>query len=144
MDQNLVQSHSIEINANIDKVWHALTEPKLIAQYLHGTETITDWKAGSKITFQGEYEGKTYRDGGVIKEIIQNEKLSYTYWTGFSGLEDKPENYSLVTYLVSKIDAGKTKFTWITKGFGSQEEYDRSMNSMPKFLENIKEIVEKL
>ncbi|HNS12146.1 MAG TPA: SRPBCC domain-containing protein [Bacteroidia bacterium] len=144
MDQNLIQSHSIEINTSIEKVWHALTEPKIIAQYLHGTETITDWKVGSKITFQGEYEGTKYHDGGVIKEIIPNKKLSYTYWSSFTGLEDKPENYSLVTYDVEAIDSNKTKFTWTTKGYSGEKEYEASKSSMPKFLENIKSIVESI
>lgn len=144
MNQDLIQSHSIEINASLAKVWNALTEPKIIAQYLHGTETITDWKVGSKITFQGEYEGKTYHDGGVIKEFMPNEKISYTYWSSFTGLENIPENYSLVTYEVSAIDANRTKFTWTTKGYTNEEEFEKSKLSMPPFLENIKAVVESL
>ena len=144
MNQDLIQTHSIEINAGLAKVWKALTEPKIIAEYLHGTETITDWNVGSKIIFQGEYEGKKYRDGGIIKEYNPNEKMSYTYFSSFSGLEDKPENYALVTYQVSAIDPDKTKFTWTTKGFTNEDEYKRSESSMPAFLQNIKSIIEKL
>ncbi len=144
MNQDLAQSHSIEINTPIATVWKALITPEIIAKYLHGTETITDWKVGSRITFQGEYEGKTYHDGGIIKEFIQNKKISYTYWTGFSGLEDKPENYILVTYEVESLSPDKTKFTWTTKGFSSEKEFESSKTSMPKFLENIKSIVEEL
>ena len=33
-----------------------------------------------------------------INEALQIAVLKYDYWSGFSGLEDKPENYSLVTY----------------------------------------------
>ncbi len=144
MNQDLIQSHNIEISKPIAIVWKALTTPEIIAKYLHGTETITDWKVGSRITFQGEYEGNTYHDGGIIKEFIPNKKISYTYWSSFTGLEDKPENYALVTYDVESIDANKTKFTWTTKGFSSEEEFEGSKTSMPKFLENIKSIVEGL
>ncbi len=144
MNQDLIQAHSIEINTPLATVWKALITPEIIAKYLHGTETITDWKVGSKVTFQGEYEGKSYRDGGIIKEFILNKKISYTYWTGFSGLEDKSENYSLITYEVEPISADKTKFTWTTKGFSGEKEFEGSKSSMPKFLENIKSIVEKL
>ncbi len=144
MNQDLSQSHSIEISAPIATVWKALITPEIIAKYLHGTETITDWKVGNKVTFQGEYEGKTYSDGGIIKEFIPNQKISYTYWSSFTGQEDKPENYSLITYDVEPISANKTKFTWTTKGFSSEKEFEGSKSSMPKFLENIKSIVEKL
>lgn len=144
MNQDLSQSHSIEINVPADTLWYGLTEPKIISEYLHGTETITDWKVGSKITFQGEYDGKTYKDGGVIKEFIPNKKISYTYWSSFTGLEDKPENYSLVTYEVEVIDSGKTKFTWTTKGFSNELEFAGSKATMPKFLKNIKAIIESI
>ncbi|TAH43882.1 MAG: hypothetical protein EYC69_01350 [Bacteroidetes bacterium] len=144
MNQDLIQSHSIEINTPLATVWRALITPEIIAKYLHGTETITDWKVGSKVTFQGEYEGKAYRDGGIIKEFIPNKKIAYTYWTGFSGLEDKSENYSLITYDVESITPDKTQFTWTTKGFTSEKEFEGSKSSMPPFLENIKSIVEKL
>jgi uncharacterized protein YndB with AHSA1/START domain len=144
MNQDLIQSHSIEINVPIATVWYGLTEPGIIAKYLHGTETITDWKVGSKVVFQGEYEGKTYKDGGIIKEFILHEKISYTYWSSFTGLEDKPENYSLITYEVKALDSGRTKFTWTTKGFSTEKEFEGSKASMPKFLENIKSIIENI
>jgi uncharacterized protein YndB with AHSA1/START domain len=90
MNHNLVVSKSVEINAAPAKVWQALTDPALIQEYLYGTETITDWKPGSEVVFRGEYQGHKYRDRGVVQQNILNELISYTYWTGFSGLEDKP------------------------------------------------------
>src|SRR5580693_5172548 len=119
MNHDLVVSKSVEINAAPAKVWEALTNPAIIKEYLYGTETVTDWKVGSEVIFQGEYEGHKYRDRGVIKENVLNEKISYSYWSGFSGLEDKPENYALVTYKLSSADNKKTVFTWTTKGFAN-------------------------
>jgi hypothetical protein len=29
----------------------------------------TDWKEGNTITYEGEYEGKTYQDKGVVKKF---------------------------------------------------------------------------
>ena len=98
MRHDLKVSNTIEINAESAAVWEALTNPELIKEYLYGTETVTDWKAGSEIIFQGEYQGQKYRDKGIIKEIVPGKFLSYTYWSGFTGLEDIPENYSLITY----------------------------------------------
>lgn len=70
MNNNLVVSRSIDINSSPSKVWEALTTPDIIKEYLFGTETVTDWKVGSEIVFQGEYEGKKYRDHGIQRSLI--------------------------------------------------------------------------
>ncbi len=143
MNNDLKVSESIEINAEPSKVWEALTKPEIIKEYLFGTETITDWKVGSPIVFKGEYEDKKYQDKGVVRENEQNKILSYSYWSGFSGLEDKPENYSLVTYTLESSDDKKTKFTWTQKGYANEDSYKHSQSGMKDFLQKIKEIVER-
>jgi uncharacterized protein YndB with AHSA1/START domain len=146
MRHDLIVSESVDINANVSKVWNVLTNPELIKEYLFGTETVTDWKVGSEIVFQGKYGDNlehSYRDHGVIKENVPNELFSYTYWSGFSGLEDKPENYSLVTYTLEKKGDNQTKFTWTQKGFGTEEGYQHSLGGMKEFLGKIKEIAER-
>ena len=143
MRHDLTVSKSVEINAEPARVWNALTNPEIIKEYLFGTETITDWKVGSEIIFQGEYEGQKYLDKGIIKEIILNKALSYSYWSGFSGLEDKPENYSLITYTLEGSGNKKTKFTWTQKGYANEQSYEHSKNGMEEFLASIKAIIEK-
>ena len=143
MNPDLLVSKSVLINAGLDKVWNALTTPSIIKEYLFGTETITDWKVGSEIVFQGEYEGQTYRDHGVIVENIPRAKLSYSYWSGFSGLEDKPENYSTITYLLADKGNNQTEFTWVQKGYASDEAYQHSKGGMDEFMEGIKTIMER-
>lgn len=140
---DLEVSSSIEINASKEKVWKGLTDPDIIKDYLYGTNTVTDWKVGSEILFQGEWEGKQYRDKGVILEIIPNELISYSYWSGFSGIEDKPENYSTVTYKIEPVGDDRTKFTWVQKGFASEQNYDHSNSGMEEFLKSIKAVIEK-
>ena len=146
MKHDLVVSESIDINAEPSKVWDALTDPAIIKKYLFGTETITDWMVGSEIIFQGVY-GETnehsYRDKGVVLENVPNKKLSYSYWSGFSGLEDKPENYSVVTYTLERADNKTTKFTWTQAGFATEQGRDHSQNGMKEFLEKIKGIIER-
>lgn len=145
MRHDLTVSESVDINAAPSKVWDALTNPAIIKKYLFGTETITDWKVGSEIIFQGEYgENKehTYRDKGFVIQNVFNELLSYSYWSGFSGLEDNPENYSLVTYSLKSNDDKKTTFTWTQKGYATEEGYQHSLSGMKEFLEQIKQIIE--
>lgn len=147
MRQDLVVAKSIDINAPTAKVWEALTKPEVIKEYLFGTETITDWKVGSEIIFQGTYGDNneySYRDKGIVRENILNELLSYSYWSGFSGLEDKLENYSLVTYTLINKGGNTTNFTWTQQGFGTEEGYNHSASGMDDFLKKIKDVVEAL
>jgi len=121
-----------------------LTNPEIIKEYLFGTETVSDWEVGSEVIFQGEYDGKYYRDGGIIRESVPEKVLTYTYWSGFSGLEDIPENYSLITCTLESNDNKKTKFTWSQKGFADEEKHKQAESRMQEFLEKIKEVIEKV
>lgn len=142
MNHNLTVSRSIDINASLEKVWKGLTTPSIIKDYLFGTETITDWKPGSEIIFQGEYEGHKYKDKGVIQENVLHQRISYSYWSGFSGLEEKPENFSKIIYDLKKIDDNKTHFTWTQKGYPDEQRQKHSETGMEEFLKKIKEVIE--
>gem|GEM_PF-273292 len=142
MNKNLSVTHSIEIDGSPADVWDAMTNPNKIKVYLYGTETITDWKVGSPIIFQGEYEGHQYKDKGNVLENEPNKLLKYNYWSGFSGAEDIPENYQIITYKIDDIGDGKTVFTWYQEGFQSEENMKHSQDGMPAMLEQIKYVVE--
>ena len=140
---DLTVSKSVVINAPASKVWEALTNPAIIKEYLFGTETITDWKVGSEIIFQGEYQGQKYRDKGLVIENAENHVLSYRYWTAFSGLEDISENYSLVTYKLANEGGNQTQLTWTQNGFANEAGYNHSQSGMDAFLQSIKQIIER-
>lgn len=142
MLNNLQVSQSIEINAGVAKVWRGLITPEIIAKYLFGTQTITDWKIGGDIIFQGEYQGHKYKDKGIVLEFVPDKKLSYLYWSGFSGLEDKRENYSTVTCTLEDLGNNKTKFTWTQKGFANEAAHQHSANGMSAFLQSVKAVME--
>jgi uncharacterized protein YndB with AHSA1/START domain len=142
MNKNLSVTHSIEIEGTPAEVWDAMTNPEKIKVYLYGTETITDWKVGSPIIFQGEYEGHQYKDKGNVLVNEPNELLKYNYWSSFSGLEDKLENYFIVTYKIDEIGEGKSVFTWVQEGFRSEVSHKHTQDGLPAMLEQIKAVVE--
>jgi len=110
---------SFKIQPTPEKIWSVLTNPEKIKDYLFGTEVITDWQVSSPIVFQGEYDGQKYK-GNVI-ENKENELLKCNYWSGFSGLKDRPENYSVVTYKIEKLNIKEIIFTWHQQGFSSED-----------------------
>lgn len=142
MDKNLIAEKSIEINAKAKKVWEVLTNPEKIKVFLYGTNTVTDWKVGSTISFEGEYNGQKYNDKGNVLENVEFKLLKYNYWSGFSGLEDKIENYSLVSYLIDNAGENKVKFIWKQQGFKSEDNKCHTENGLEAMLKQIKELAE--
>ena len=142
MEQKLVSKSSTIINAPVNKVWEALTNPSLIKQYLFGTNTITDWKKGSPITYEGEWEGKAYKDKGKIVDIIPEKLLHTTYWSSIGGKEDKPENYNNVIYEV-KPENGGTLITISQDNIANEAEQEHMNQNWGMVLQSMKKMLEK-
>jgi uncharacterized protein YndB with AHSA1/START domain len=141
MDRALKVEKVVIIKAGPDEVWKALTDKESIKKYFFGTEAISDWEVGSSLIFQGEWEGKTYQDKGTILAADAGKLLQYNYWSGFSGLEDMPENYSLVTYrLSSELD--QCTLTLTQEGFAGEEAKAHSEGGWTMVLDNLKKLLE--
>lgn len=142
MENNLTLEVSTLINASKSVVWKALTDPEQIKKYLFGTETISDWKIGSPITFSGVWEGKPYNDKGTILQIEKEKILKYNYWSSFSGTEDVPANYANITYSLKEKD-GQTMFTILQDGIKTKEARDHSEQNWRMVMNSLKELLEK-
>lgn len=142
LNNELISSSSILINSKPENIWNTLTNPDIISEYLYGAETITDWKIGSEISFVIKVEDQTFIDKGIVIQNIPNQLLQYKYWSGFCGLEDSPENYSLVTYTIEKMDEGSAQFTWEQIGFADEESRNNSHNGLNGILQKIKSLSE--
>lgn len=92
--------YSTIVKAPVGIVWDALTNAAMVKQYFFGTDLITSWKVGEPVVFQGEWEGQSYRDKGLVLEYEQNKRLAYSYLSNWSGKEDLPKNYLWVCYEV--------------------------------------------
>ena len=133
---------SVLINASPEKVWKALVTPALIKKYMMDATVTSDWKVGSPIVYEGVYQGKKFRDKGVIRKIEAPRLLQSTYWSSMSGKEDKPDNYHLVTYRLSLAE-GKTKLHVSQDNIGSDKEKDQMTGNWNTMLGKLKEVVEK-
>jgi uncharacterized protein YndB with AHSA1/START domain len=139
--EKLSLSTKIDINAPVAEVWRGLTDPEIVKQYFFGTNVKSDWKAGSPITFSGEWEGKSYSDKGNIQEITPGKYVKYSYWSSMGGTEDKPENYANVSYTLDEND-GFTTLTVtqdnikdITSKEHSEQNWQTVFGGLKKLLE---------
>jgi len=141
IDTNLSIRKTIKIRTDSSKVWDALTNPKMIKKYLFNTRTKSDWKIGSKIIFEGNYQGKKFKDMGVIQKLEKEKLFQYTYLSGLSGLEDKDENYSVVTFELS-TENKTTKLIVTQRGFIDKKAQEHSDKGWSMVLRTIKNILE--
>lgn len=141
MKQNLSAETSVTIKASTAEVWEAITSPAAIKKYLMGTTVTSDWKEGSPITYEGEYNGKKYRDKGIIKKLRPESVFQSTYWSSMSGKEDKPENYNTVTYTLSDED-DRTLLTLTQDNIATEEEKEHATKNWEQVLQKLKEVVE--
>ncbi|MDR3693576.1 SRPBCC family protein [Mucilaginibacter sp.] len=140
--ETLTLTTTINFDEPIEKVWKGLTDPELVKQYFFGTDLKSDFKKGSRITFSGEWEGKTYEDGGEIMEIDPPKLLKYTYWSSMSGTEDKPENYHNITYELHENE-GATALVISQDGVKNQQALDHSEQNWKTVFDGLREILKK-
>ncbi len=141
MNNNYVAKATTVVNAPTSRVWDALTQPDLIKQYLFGTRVTTDWKVGSPITYEGVWEGKAYKDKGVILQVERGKLLVSSFWSALSGLPDVPENYQTVRYELAAEDGG-TRLTVVQDNNASPEDANHSAQNWNMVLGGLKKIVE--
>jgi uncharacterized protein YndB with AHSA1/START domain len=142
MSLNLIAKTSTTISAPAPRVWDALTNPKLIKQYFFGSEAISDWKEGSTLNFRGEWEGKEYLDKGTILRSEPNKLFQYSYYSSFSDLPDKPENYATVAYELREED-GATTLTVKQENIANEEARKNSEKNWEQVLQSLKDLLEK-
>jgi uncharacterized protein YndB with AHSA1/START domain len=93
---------NLTLNAPIQKVWDTLTQPSQVKLWQFGSDLTTDWKVGSEIRFRTEWEGQIFEQWGKILAIMPNKMLKYSLFAPRPDLEDKPENYFIMSYILTQ------------------------------------------
>lgn len=140
-NEKLIAEASTTIRAPMAKVWKALVTPELIRQYMFGTHVVTDWKKGSSIVWQGDWEGKTYEDKGTILKIEPERVLQYSHFSPLSGQPDVSENYHTVTIELSG-EGGQTTVTLTQDNNETEEARQHSEKNWQMMLESLKKLLE--
>ncbi|WP_395404324.1 SRPBCC domain-containing protein [Arthrobacter sp. UC242_113] len=132
---------SVAVAAQPERVWKALTDPVDIKEYFLGTNVASTWREGEPVTFEGEWQGKSYQDKGTVLEVRPNELLRISHYSPLSGLPDEPDSYHTVEYGLEPVAEG-TRVS-ITQGNNkSDEEAAESEKLWAMVLGNLKEYLE--
>jgi uncharacterized protein YndB with AHSA1/START domain len=137
----IISKSTILINATKQKVWDALTKPELVKKWQYGSDVITDWKVGSEIRFRVEWDSKVFEQWGKILEIIPNELIKYSLFFPGPDLEDKEENYFIMTYIISESE-NKIKLEILKEDNRLGAVKEQESNEENPVLIALKEIIE--
>jgi uncharacterized protein YndB with AHSA1/START domain len=141
MERNLVAHASVDVDADPEKVWQALTSPATIKSYMFGTTVESDWTVGSSIVWRGEWKGRHYEDKGKVLRVEPGKVLAYSHYSPLSGLPDIEQSYHSVTIELSKKD-GHTHVSLAQDNNPNAHARTESENNWRKMLEGLKKIVE--
>jgi uncharacterized protein YndB with AHSA1/START domain/DNA-binding transcriptional ArsR family regulator len=138
------------IKASADKVWAALTDPEITAQYW-GERMHSDWKKGSPIT----WEGNEPDDRVVVLESDPPHRLSYSWptyqprhrehfdWTDDELAKLQAEPLSRVTIEIDSVSDDTVRLTLTHDGFDQKTKMLESISGgWPAVLSNLKTFVE--
>ena len=141
MNDNLVATSSISIDAPPAEVWSALTDPVAITKFFFGATVESTWTVGTPISWAGEYNGTAYRDHGTILELTPPRVLVHTHFSPLGGREDIPENYHTLTYRLEPEGDG-TRVTFSQDNNHSWDEVSHNQDNWDAVLAGLKKVVE--
>ena len=131
----------ILIQASPSRVWDTLTKPELVKLWQYGSDLLTSWQVGTDIKFYTEWENTIFRQWGKVLEVRNNELIKYSLFAPRPELEDKPENYLVMTYELSE-EKGLTKLVIVqedNRPNAAQEEEQGEENPVLQMLKKVAE-----
>ena len=137
---------SITLDAEVAKVWEALTKPEKTKKYMFGTEVVSDWKVGSPILWIGTSQGEDkILVKGSIERIEAGQLLQFTSFDLNEKYTDVPSNYVQAIFELtpklgktvlsvtqgdySRVEDGKKRFTDADNG------WDQALHALKAFIE---------
>ena len=131
----------IVIQAPPERVWAVITDPEPRAEVMFGARTITDWRVGSAISWQGEWEGKAFEDKGQVVVAEPPWRLVMTHWSPLSGLPDEPESYHELDFALEPR-GGATRVELAQDNNPTPEAAEHSRTMWASMLEGVKRLSE--
>ena len=132
---------TITINTPKQRVWDALTRPDLVKLWQYGSDLLTTWEVGSKIEFSTKWEDKVFKQWGTVLQFDPPDKLAYNLFAPRPGIDDKPENYFIMKYVLSDL-GDKTKLEIIQEDNRANAVQEPPQGDENPILQAIKKLAE--
>ncbi len=132
---------TIMINAPIQKVWDTVTKPELVKLWQYGSDLLTTWEIGSDIKFRTAWEDKVFEQWGKVLAVKPYELVKYSLFAPRPGLEDKPENYFIMSYVLASQN-GQTKLEIIQEDNRPNAVQEEPQGEENPILQSLKKIAE--
>jgi uncharacterized protein YndB with AHSA1/START domain len=113
-----------EFDADPQELWQAWTDPDETAAWWHpdGLHALRDSVAidarvGGRYayTIVNDLTGERHPSGGEYREVVENEKLVFTW----GNPDDDPDTAPLVTVTLASLGAGRTRITLDLRGIAA-------------------------
>ncbi len=125
-----------------EQLWQVLTQSEYTRQYMFNCAVTSEWVKGSSIEWEGIFQGYNAYQKGEILEINPYTLLQYSTFDPYYGLEDRPENYIHVTYLLEATGKA-TRFTIINETFdGDKKRLQHIDEGWKMVIQKLKETAE--
>ena len=127
------------IRTTPEKLWHALTNAEIIAQWWFDARCESDWMVGSSWTMRSA-DGVLY-DSGKVLESIPGKRLAFN-WTNEWKPEFKAEGTSICTYEIEPMgEAVKLTITH-TIDRANSKFFESISVAWPMTISNLKSLLE--
>ena len=106
-----------------------------------GSKVTTTWKIGAQVTWDGEYDGRSYQDKREVLAYDEPRILSVSHYSPMMGQPDEPQNYHTLVYTLTT--AGDVTHLELTQdGCESQEQAKQFSHNWQGMLDGLKAHVE--
>ncbi len=138
---NFTVKKSVYIDAKPEVVFDALTSSDGIVKYFPLKKVTSEWKVGSEVLFDGEINGKEFRDYGLIEILSRPTQFKYTYWSTNHGTERTPATHLTIKYVLAPKYRG-TQLDLEQSNLKSEEMYKMMGPIWDSLLSSLKQYTE--
>ena len=132
---------TIIINAPIEKVWDTITKAELVKLWQYGSDLLTTWEIESEIKFRTEWEDKVFEQWGKVLEVKPYQLVRYSLFAPRPGLEDKPENYFIMNYILT-AEGSSTKLEIVQEDNRPNAKQEEPQGEENPVLQSLKKVAE--
>lgn len=134
------QVYVLYINAPIDAVWAAITEPEQVARFFHGQHLEADYRVGGRMRSWSPDRSDQWGDN-VIEEYDPPRRLVHT-WKNLYDADMAAEPASRVTWELEPANGGATKLTLVHDRLDDSPKTAASVVGWAWILSNLKTVLE--